>query len=201
MAKSIFCLLRYSRASDNPYCRVCGSSCNLLDLPLQRSDQSYDQLADFVQFPEDLQQQRPDLAQGDQRRPNLGHEGREACRKRCAASARAESRDHRKDDRQQHLGQQIYMASGVSSKVISSDLKYIGERLDGVFNAAQKGSHTNIDLSEAKRFVIHTYLVVGDILELHAEASAQLSLDLPDTIPSPLAKEEGVPMAHGARAE
>lgn len=93
------------------------------------------------------------------------------------------------------------MASGVSSKVISSDLKYIGERLDGVFNAAQKGSHTNIDLSEAKRFVIHTYLVVGDILELHAEASAQLSLDLPDTIPFPLGKAEGVPMAHGSRAE
>jgi hypothetical protein len=87
------------------------------------------------------------------------------------------------------------MASGVSSKVISSDLKYIGERLDGVFNAAQKGSHTDIDLFEAKRFVIHTYLVVGDILELHAEASAQLNLDLPDIIPPPLATGDGALVA------
>ncbi|MCT4333280.1 hypothetical protein MU516_10425 [Paracoccus sp. YLB-12] len=79
------------------------------------------------------------------------------------------------------------MASGVSSKVISSDLKYIGERLDSVFNAAQKGSHSDIDLSEAKRFVIHTYLVVGDILELHCEASGQLNLELPDDSPTPVA--------------
>ena len=77
--------------------------------------------------------------------------------------------------------------SGVSSKVISSDLKYIGERLDSVFNAAQKGSHSDIDLSEAKRFVIHTYLVVGDILELHCEASAQLNIELPDDSPTPVA--------------
>lgn len=63
------------------------------------------------------------------------------------------------------------MTSGVSFKVISSDLKYIGERLDSVFSATQKGSHSEIDLSEAQRFVIHTYLLIGDILELNAEAS------------------------------
>ena len=63
-------------------------------------------------------------------------------------------------------------ASGVSSKVISADLKFIGERLDAVFSAAQKGSHAEIDISEAQRFVIHTYLVVGDILDLNAEPSS-----------------------------
>lgn len=61
--------------------------------------------------------------------------------------------------------------SGVSLKVMSSDLRYIGERLDSVFSAAQKGSHAEIDLSEAQRFVIHTYLLIGDILDLNAEAS------------------------------
>lgn len=63
------------------------------------------------------------------------------------------------------------MSSGVSFKVMSSDLKYIGERLDAVFSAAQKGSHANIDRSEAERFVIHTYLLIGDVLDLNAEAS------------------------------
>lgn len=66
--------------------------------------------------------------------------------------------------------------SGASFKVMSSDLKYVGERLDAVFAAAQKGTNAQIDLSEAQRFVIHTYLLVGDILDLNAEAS-----------PSPLA--------------
>lgn len=61
--------------------------------------------------------------------------------------------------------------SGVSSKVISSDLSFIGERMDAAFNAAQKGSHANISLDEAQRFVIHTYLLIGDILELNAESS------------------------------
>ena len=60
--------------------------------------------------------------------------------------------------------------SGVSFKVISADMQYIGERLDAVFSAAQKGSHSEINLSEAQRFVIHTYLVIGDILDLNAEA-------------------------------
>lgn len=66
---------------------------------------------------------------------------------------------------------EVKTASGVSSKVISADLKFIGERLDAVFSAAQKGSHAEIDISEAQRFVIHTYLVVGDILDLNAESS------------------------------
>lgn len=63
--------------------------------------------------------------------------------------------------------------SGVSFRVISSDLSYIGERMDAVFNAAQKGSHADIALGEAQRFVIHTYLLVGDMLDLNAEAAGQ----------------------------
>ncbi|GGH53071.1 hypothetical protein GVY41_09000 [Frigidibacter albus] len=65
--------------------------------------------------------------------------------------------------------------SVVSSKVLCSDLQYIGERLDAVFSAVQKGSHAEIEVSEAQRFVIHTYLLVGDILDLNAEQSASPS--------------------------
>lgn len=63
--------------------------------------------------------------------------------------------------------------SGVSFRVISSDLSFIGERMDSIFNAAQKGSHADIALDEAQRFVIHTYLLIGDILDLNAEAAGQ----------------------------
>ena len=51
--------------------------------------------------------------------------------------------------------------------VVGSQLKYIGERLDALFEAAQKGSHATIsDRVEADRYVVYTYMIVGDILSL-----------------------------------
>ena len=53
------------------------------------------------------------------------------------------------------------------NEIVGSHLKYIGERLDSVFKAAQKGSHAKImTKDEADRYVVYTYLVVGDILSL-----------------------------------
>ncbi|MBI2267062.1 MAG: hypothetical protein HYU64_18190 [Armatimonadetes bacterium] len=52
-------------------------------------------------------------------------------------------------------------------EIVGSHLEYIGDRLDSVFKAAQKGSHAQIvSKEEADRYVIYTYLVVGDILSL-----------------------------------
>ena len=43
----------------------------------------------------------------------------------------------------------------------------MGERVDSVFRAAQKGSHSTIvTQAEADRYVVYTYLIVGDILTL-----------------------------------
>lgn len=51
--------------------------------------------------------------------------------------------------------------------IVGSHLSFIGERLDSVFQAAQKGSHTTIvTRDEADRYVVYTYLVVGDVLSL-----------------------------------
>jgi AbiTii-like protein len=53
------------------------------------------------------------------------------------------------------------------SEIVGSQLDYIGNRLDSVFKAAQKGSHANIvSREEADRYVVYTYLIVGDILSL-----------------------------------
>jgi hypothetical protein len=49
---------------------------------------------------------------------------------------------------------------------VGSHLEFIGERLDSVFQAAQKGSHGVVDKAEADRYVVYTYLIVGDILSL-----------------------------------
>jgi hypothetical protein len=52
-------------------------------------------------------------------------------------------------------------------EIVGSHLKFIGERLDSVFQAAQKGSHSKIvSRAEADRYVVYTYLVIGDVLSL-----------------------------------
>jgi hypothetical protein len=51
--------------------------------------------------------------------------------------------------------------------IVGSHLRFIGERLDAVFEASQKGSHdTIISREEADRYVVYTYLIVGDLLSL-----------------------------------
>ncbi len=55
-----------------------------------------------------------------------------------------------------------------SENIIGSQLAYLGDRLDSIFRAAQKGSHDIIvSREEADRYVVYTYLLVGDILLLH----------------------------------
>ena len=48
---------------------------------------------------------------------------------------------------------------------MGSHLRF-NRRLDSVFLAAQKGSHAVVTKDEADRYVVYTYLVVGDILSL-----------------------------------
>lgn len=55
-------------------------------------------------------------------------------------------------------------------EIVGSHMSYLGERLDAIFQAAQKGSHDTIaSQDEADRYVIYTYLVIGDILQLKDE--------------------------------
>lgn len=52
-------------------------------------------------------------------------------------------------------------------KIVGSHLRFLGERLDSVFQATQKGSHDIImTREEADRYVVYTYLIVGDVLSL-----------------------------------
>lgn len=55
--------------------------------------------------------------------------------------------------------------------IVGSHLRFIGDRLDSVFAAAQKGSHNTVLKNEADRYVVYTYLIVGDILSLDKQAS------------------------------
>ncbi len=51
--------------------------------------------------------------------------------------------------------------------LIGSHLKFIGERLDSIANASQKGTHDAIpSQEEADRYVTYTYLIISDIVQL-----------------------------------
>lgn len=55
-------------------------------------------------------------------------------------------------------------------EIVGSHMKYLGERLDAIFQAAQKGSHDVISSqNEADRYAVYTYLIVGDLLQLRNE--------------------------------
>ena len=51
-------------------------------------------------------------------------------------------------------------------ELVGSEMQYIGDRLDALFKAAQKGSHATVSKEEADRYVVYTYLTVGDILSM-----------------------------------
>lgn len=59
-------------------------------------------------------------------------------------------------------------------EIVGSSLAFMGDRLDAIFQAAQKGSHTIIsEKAEADRYVIYTYMLVADILSLSGEQKFQ----------------------------
>lgn len=51
--------------------------------------------------------------------------------------------------------------------LVGSHLSFIGDRLDSLFLASQKGSHaTIVSREEADRYVVYTYMILGDVLSL-----------------------------------
>ncbi len=52
------------------------------------------------------------------------------------------------------------------NEIVGSHMGYMGDRLDALFGAAQKGSHATVTREEADRCVVYTYLLLGDILSL-----------------------------------
>lgn len=52
-------------------------------------------------------------------------------------------------------------------KIVGSNLKFIEDRLNAVLEASHKGTHdTIISKVEADRYVLYTYMIIGDILTL-----------------------------------
>lgn len=54
--------------------------------------------------------------------------------------------------------------------VVGSTLEFIGDRLDALAGAGSKGTHSEVKKDEAERYIIYTYLVVGDLLSLKQDS-------------------------------
>ena len=52
------------------------------------------------------------------------------------------------------------------TQIVGADLSSVGERIDAIYNASNKGTHSEITKEEAARYVIHTYLLISDIIAL-----------------------------------
>jgi len=57
-------------------------------------------------------------------------------------------------------------SSEKNTSIIGSNLNYIEDRLDSVYGVTNKGTHAEVTLDEARRYIIYTYLLIGDILAL-----------------------------------
>ncbi len=63
--------------------------------------------------------------------------------------------------------------SHTAAAMIAADLDYLGNRLDAADQAGHKGAHAEVDRFDASRFVVGTYILLGDVLRLsptHAPA-------------------------------
>ena len=55
------------------------------------------------------------------------------------------------------------------SSIVGAELSDIGNKIDALNNAACKGTHNKVTKFEAERYLIYTYLFLGDLLSLENE--------------------------------
>ena len=80
--------------------------------------------------------------------------------------------------------------------IVGSHLSFVGDRLDAMFKAAQKGSHASVTRDEANRCVVYTYLLVGDILTLAKPQPHPADTEnRNDSVLEPLAEIDAEPQA------
>jgi hypothetical protein len=61
----------------------------------------------------------------------------------------------------------LIKSESVTYKVVGSDLENIRGRLNAINDAVCKGTHTDVITQQASRYIIHTYLLISDILVLN----------------------------------
>lgn len=84
-----------------------------------------------------------------------------------------------------------HSTSSTTSKMYKSDLEDLGNRLDAITDSGNKGAHViQIPKTEASRYVVGTYILLGDILNL--KASIPIATNIPTISPALVNNDESV---------
>lgn len=59
--------------------------------------------------------------------------------------------------------------NNTTKNIVSASLENIGNQIDAIYESANKGTHAKVTKEEAERFVIYTYMIIGDVLSLNFE--------------------------------
>ena len=57
-------------------------------------------------------------------------------------------------------------SSDTTGDLVSSELQHLGERLDAAADTGNKGAHVSVTQEEANRYLVGTYMLLGDILDI-----------------------------------
>ena len=57
-------------------------------------------------------------------------------------------------------------SSNTFKSIVGADHKSIGARIDAIYNATNKGTHSEVTKEEASRYLVHTYFLISDIISL-----------------------------------
>lgn len=55
------------------------------------------------------------------------------------------------------------------ARVVGSHLDYIGDRIDSLYGSTNKGTHAKVSQKEAESYVMYTYMLVGNIMDLYTD--------------------------------
>lgn len=61
---------------------------------------------------------------------------------------------------------QSNITSATKKTLLATEIHHLGERLDAVTGSGHKGAHADVSKADASRFIVGTYLLLGDILNL-----------------------------------
>ncbi|OZE85517.1 hypothetical protein CH298_22995 [Rhodococcoides fascians] len=90
-------------------------------------------------------------------------------------------------------------ASSTTKDVLTSDLEFFGKRIDALTDAGHKGVHATVDQRDADRFIVGTYLLISDVLRLHAASTApvaETAIESPDESPTILEELATLPASN-----
>ncbi|CDZ92339.1 conserved hypothetical protein [Rhodococcus ruber] len=90
--------------------------------------------------------------------------------------------------------------SSTARDVMVSDLEYFGRRLAAFTDAGNKGAHATVEQYDADRFIIGTYILLGDILRLPTDKNGEPSEWITE-VAAPALSEDGLGDGQAARAE